>query len=66
MVGVEFNPLVGHLGTWEEVTERLSIAKSKENPGTPLPISLRWLECVDDEMTALAVNFSVSTCPGFD
>jgi len=24
------------------------------NLGTPLPISLRWLECVDDEFSALA------------
>jgi hypothetical protein len=31
---------------------------AKNNPGTPLPISLWWLECVDDELSALAVPLS--------
>jgi len=30
-----------------------TLANSKENSGT-LPISLRWLECVDDKLSALA------------
>jgi hypothetical protein len=29
---------------------------SEVNPGTALPISLWWLECVDDELSAFAVN----------
>jgi len=31
-------------------------AKSKDYSGTPLPISQRCLECVDDELSALAVK----------
>jgi len=30
--------------------------KTKANLGTPLPISLRWLESFDNELSALAVN----------
>jgi hypothetical protein len=33
-----------------------TLAKSEGNPGRPLPISLWWLECVDDELSALAVG----------
>jgi len=60
------------LGTWACITpfsdlgislgkaqKNCTIANSKQTPGTPLLISLRWLECVDDEMSALAVNFSL-------
>ena len=60
MVGLGFNPWVGHLGTWDFSQGRSqrnrTLAKSKDYPGTPLPISQRWLECVDDELSALAVK----------
>jgi len=65
MVGLGFNPWVGHLGPWEFPRGRsqrnCTLAKSKDNPGTLLPISQRWLECVDDELSALAVKFSFSS-----
>jgi len=55
-----FNPWVGHLGTWDfswgRSQRNCTLASSSENPGMPLPISLRWLECVDDELLALAVK----------
>jgi len=54
----------GHLGIFlGEVTEKLYNSKRKENPGTPLPISVRWLECVNEELTALAVYFTLSVGP---
>jgi len=56
---------LGDLGFYlGEVTEKLYNSKSKENPGMPLPISLRWLGCVDDNLSALAVNFSLSPSLG--
>jgi len=60
MGGLGFIPWVGHLGTWDfswgRSQRNCTLANSKENPGTPLPISLRWLECVDEELSALAVK----------
>jgi len=39
-------------------TEKLYNSKiESEGAGTPLPISPRWLECADDELSALAVKF---------
>jgi len=68
MVGLGFNPRVGHLGTWDFSQGRSqrnrTLAKSKDYPGTPLPISQRWLECVDDELSALAVK-TLSLCAFF-
>jgi hypothetical protein len=29
---------------------------SEDNPGAPLPISIWWLECVDDQLSAIAVR----------
>jgi len=59
MTGLGFNPWVGHMGTWYfswgRSQRNCTLVKSRENPGTPLPISLRWLECVD-ELLALAVK----------
>jgi len=49
-------PLSDH---WGRSPRNCTIANSKENPWTPLPISLRWLEYVDNELSALAVNFSL-------
>jgi hypothetical protein len=40
-----------------------ALAKSEDNPGRPLPISLRWLECVDDQLSALAVKIFLSISP---
>jgi hypothetical protein len=34
--------------------------KSEDNPGTPLPIRLWWLECVDDELSVFAVKVTLS------
>jgi len=60
MVGLGFNPWVGHLGIWDVsrggYRETVQSAKLKDYPGTPLPISQRWLECVHDELSALAVK----------
>jgi len=60
MASLGFNPWVGHLGTWEfswgRSQRNCTLANSKQSPGTPLPISPRWLECVDDELSALAVK----------
>jgi hypothetical protein len=35
-------------------------AIAEYNPGPPLPMSLWWLECVDNELLALAVKISLS------
>jgi hypothetical protein len=43
-----------------EVTEKLSISKVGDTPGTLLAISLWWLECVDDELSTFAVKLSLS------
>jgi len=60
MVGLGFKPWVGHLGTWGfswgRSQRNCTLANPKVNPGTPLPISQRWLEGVDDELSALAVK----------
>jgi len=60
MVGLGFNPWAGHLGTWDFSQGRsqrnCTLAKSNNYPGTPLPISQWWLECVDDELSAFAVK----------
>jgi len=66
LAGLGFNPWVGHLGTWDFSWGRsqrsCTLARSKEFPGTPLPFSLRWLECVDDELSALAkISLSLSS-----
>jgi hypothetical protein len=51
----------GDLGFFPgEVTEKLYISKIEEESGGALPISLLWLECVDNELSALAVNISLS------
>jgi len=60
MAGLGFNPWGGHLGTWDfpwgRSQRNFTLANSKQNLRTPLPISLRWLECVADELSALAVK----------
>jgi len=66
MTGLGFNPRVGHLGTWDFPggghRDMVYIRNYNENLGTPLQISLWWLECVDDELSALAVTtLSLST-----
>jgi hypothetical protein len=62
VVGLGFNPWVDHLGTWDFSRGRsqrnCTAAKLEDNQGTPLAINLWWLECVDDELSALAVKFS--------
>jgi hypothetical protein len=46
----------GQLGNTPWInTASTVVAKSEDNPGTPLPICLWWLEYVDDEKSALAV-----------
>jgi hypothetical protein len=56
-------PWVGHLGicdsSWGRSQRNFTLAKSEHIPGTLLPISLWWLECVDDELSALAVKHSL-------
>jgi hypothetical protein len=42
------------------VSVQWALAKSEDNPGKPLSMSLWWLECVDDELSALAVKISFS------
>jgi len=62
MVGLGFNPWVGHLGACvfslgrSQRNYRCTLAETKENLGAPLPISLRWLECVDETLSARAVK----------
>jgi hypothetical protein len=55
-----FNPWVCHMGIWDfswgSSQRNCTLAKSEDHPRTPLPISLWWLECVDDELSALAVK----------
>jgi hypothetical protein len=52
------------LGTWDfswgRSRRNRTLVKSKNNPGTPLPNSLPWLECVDDELSALEVKIYLS------
>jgi len=51
--------LVFHMGTWgpfpgEGDTEKLyTCEKQKDTPGTPLPVSLSWLECCHKELWIL-------------
>jgi hypothetical protein len=47
-----------------EVTEKLSISKVGDTPGTLLAISLWWLECVDDELSTFAVTLSLASFDG--
>jgi len=59
MAGLGFNSQVGHLQTWDFSWRRSQSNCSSQferRLGTLLPISLRWLECVDDELLALAVK----------
>jgi hypothetical protein len=60
VAGLGFSPWVG-LGTWDfpwGISQRKQItsAKSDGNSGDALPISLWWLEYVDDSLSALAVK----------
>jgi len=67
MEGLGFNSWVGHLGTWDFSRGRsqrhCTLAKSKEHLGTPLSISPRWLECVDDKMSARTIKSHSLTKP---
>jgi hypothetical protein len=67
VVGLGLKPWVGHLetlGFWGRSQENCTLARSGSNAGTPLAISLWWLECVDDELSALAVKISLSPLSG--
>jgi len=39
-----------------KVTEKLYISKSERKPGDAPANQPKWLECVDDELSALAVK----------
>jgi len=64
MVGLDINPWFGHLGTWKlswgRTQRNCTLAEPREIPGTPLTISLRWLECVDDELSLAVKTISFS------
>jgi hypothetical protein len=45
VAGLGFDPWSGHLGGGHRET-----AKLKDSPRTLLPISLWWLECVDEDL----------------
>jgi len=58
VVGLGFNPWVGHFGDLRfplgEVTEKLHISQFERNPKDAN--QPKWLECVDNELSALAVK----------
>jgi hypothetical protein len=62
VIGLGFNP--GSI-TWGPVifpggSHREAVAKSEDNPETPLAISLWWLICVDDESALAVISISLS------
>jgi len=57
------------MGTWGfslgEAKQRIcTLAEKQDTLGTPLPISLKWLECSYKELWDLEVNLSLSLDTG--